>query len=87
MNLNVFFEHFNELNEENAMYIDFKNGETLLVDNRDKIIADGNLVKIESDFGKYITEPENIVSIKILSRRDIMAAAFFAKILEVEGEL
>ena len=39
MDLNVVLQYFDNLNDENAMYIEFRDGGKLLVDNSDIISA------------------------------------------------
>ena len=86
MDLNVVLQYFDTLNDENAMYIEFKDGGKLLVDNSDIIRADGGLIEIKSTFGSYITESSNVTGLRILNRVDIMAKAVIEKMINAEGD-
>ena len=86
MDLNVVLKYFDTLNDENAMYIEFKDGGKLLVDNSDIIRADGGLIEIKSTIGSYITESSNISGLRILNRVDIMAKAVIEKMINAEGD-
>jgi len=86
MDLNVVLKYFDTLNDENAMYIEFKDGGKLLVDNSDIIRADGGLIEIKSTMGSYITESSNISGLRIFNRVDIMAKAVIEKMINAEGD-
>ena len=86
MDLNVVLKYFDTLNDENAMYIEFKDGGKLLVDNSDIIRADGGLIEIKSTIGSYITESSNISGLRIFNRVDIMAKAIIEKMIDTEGD-
>ena len=86
MDLNVVLKYFDTLNDENAMYIEFKDGGKLLVDNSDIIRADGGLIEIKSTIGSYITESSNISGLRIFNRVDIIARAVIEKMVDTEGD-
>ena len=86
MDLNVVFRYFDSLNDENAMYIEFKDGGKLLVDCNDIIRAEDDLIEIKSTFGSYITESSNVVGLRILNRVDIMAKAIIENMINAEGD-
>ena len=86
MDLNVVLKYFDTLNDENAMYIEFKDGGKLLVDNSDIIRADGGLIEIKSTIGSYITESSNISGLRSFNRVDIMAKAIIEKMIDAEGD-
>ena len=78
--------YFDALNDENAMYIEFKDGGKLLVDCNDIIRAEDDLIEIKSSFGSYITESSNVSGLRILNRVDIMAKAVIENMINAEGE-
>ena len=86
MNINVILEYFDKLNDENAMFIEFKNGGQLLVDNTDIIRANGDLIEIKSTTGIYITEAKYVVGLKIANRVDIMKKAMIGELIGEMGE-
>lgn len=85
MDGHIVLDYFNKLNEENAMFLEFKDGEHLLVDNNDIILVNGNLIEIENSTGCYVTESSNITGLKIMTRATIMSKALFEKFFE-EGD-
>ena len=86
MNINVILEYFDKLNDDNAMFIEFKNGGQLLVDNTDIIRANGELIEIKSTTGIYITEAKYVVGLKIANRIDIMKKAMIGELITEMGE-
>ena len=86
MEINVILEYFDKLNDENAMFIEFKNGGQLLVDNNDVIRANGDLIEIKSTSGIYITEAKYVVGLKIATRVDIMKKAMIGELIGEMGE-
>jgi hypothetical protein len=86
MNIVVIMRYFDALNDENAMYIEFKDGGKLLVDCNDIIRAEDDLIEIKSSFGSYITESSNVSGLRILNRVDIMAKAVIENMINAEGE-
>lgn len=86
MEINIIMEYFDKLNDENAMFIEFSNGGSLLVDNSDIIRANGDLMEIKATTGTYITSPKNVVGLKIANRADIIKKSLLADIIEVTGE-
>ena len=86
MEINVIMEYFDKLNDENAMFIEFKDGGQLLVDNEDIIRANGDLIEIKSGIGCYITETKNVTGLKIFNRVDLIKKAILDKILEEKGD-
>ena len=86
MEINVILEYFDKLNDENAMFIEFKNGGQLLVDNTDIIRANGNLIEIKSTSGIYITETKYVIGLKIANRVDIMKKAMIGELIGEMGE-
>ena len=86
MEINVIMEYFDKLNDENAMFIEFKDGGQLLVDNNDIIRANGDLIEIKSTTGCYITEASNVTGLKINNRVYIMKKAILGKFLEETGD-
>ena len=67
MEINVIMEYFDKLNDENAMFIEFKDGGQLLVDNEDIIRANGDLIEIKSGIGCYITEIRELCQMVVKS--------------------
>ena len=86
MNINVILEYFDKLNDDNAMFIEFKNGGQLLVDNNDIIRANADLIEIKSTTGIYITEAQFIIGLKIANRIDIMKKAMIGELITEMGE-
>jgi hypothetical protein len=86
MNTVVIMRYFDALNDENAMYIEFKDGGKLLVDCNDIIRAEDDLIEIKSSFGSYITETSNVSGLRILNRVDIMAKAVIENMINAEGD-
>ena len=86
MEANVILEYFDKLNDENAMFIEFKNGGQLLVDNNDIIRANGSILEIKSTTGIYITEVKYVVGLKIANRVDIMRKAMIGELITEIGE-
>ena len=86
MEINIILEYFDKLNDENAMFIEFKNGGQLLVDNSDIIRSNGDLIEIKSTNGLYITDAKNIIGLKIANRVDIMQKALMGEIIGQSGE-
>jgi len=86
MNIVVIMRYFDALNDENAMYIEFKDGGKLLVDCNDIIRAEDDLIEIKSSFGSYITASSNVSGLRILNRVDIMAKAVIENMINAEGE-
>ena len=86
MEINIILEYFDKLNDENAMFIEFKNGGQLLVDNNDIIRANGSILEIKSTTGIYITEVKYVVGLKIANRVDIMQKALMGEIIGQSGE-
>lgn len=86
MNTVVIMRYFDALNDENAMYIEFKDGGKLLVDCNDIIRAEDDLIEIKSSFGSYITETSNVSGLRILNRVDIMAKAVLENMINAEGD-
>jgi hypothetical protein len=86
MNTVVIMRYFDALNDENAMYIEFRDGGKLLVDCNDIIRAEDDLIEIKSSFGSYITETSNVSGLRILNRVDIMAKAVIENMINAEGD-
>ena len=86
MEINVILEYFDKLTDENAMFIEFKDGGSLLVDKDDIIRANGDVIEIKSKIGCYITEAKNVSGLKISTRTYIMQKAILQKILEDSGD-
>ena len=86
MDLNVVLQYFDKLNDENAMYIEFRDGGRLLVDCDDIIRAEGNLIEIKSTCGVYVTESSNITGLRIINRVDYMAKVIMEKMINAEGD-
>ena len=86
MEINIIIEYFDKLNDENAMFIEFKNGGQLLVDNNDIIRANGSILEIKSTTGIYITEVKYVVGLKIANRVDIMKKAMIGELITEIGE-
>ena len=86
MEINVVLEYFDKLNDENAMFIEFKNGGQLLVDDNDIIRVNGDLIEITSTSGTYVTSYKNVVGLKICNRVDIIKKTLLADIVEATGE-
>ena len=86
MEINIILEYFDKLNDENAMFIEFKNGGQLLVDNNDIIRANGSILEIKSTTGIYITEVKYVVGLKIANRVDIMRKAMIGELITEIGE-
>lgn len=86
MNIAVIMRYFDALNDENAMYIEFRDGGKLLVDCNDIIRAEDDLIEIKSSFGSYITETSNVSGLRILNRVDIMAKAVIENMINAEGD-
>ena len=86
MDINVILQYFDKLNDDNAMFIEFKNGGQLLVDNNDVIRVDGDLIEIKSTNGLYITSADCVIGLKIANRIDIMNKAMISEIIGQMGE-
>ena len=86
MEITVILEYFDKLTDENAMFIEFKNGGQLLVDNNDIIRCNGDLIEIKSTNGIYITEAKYVVGLKIATRVDIMKKAIIGELIGEMGE-
>ena len=86
MDVNVVLQYFDKLDDVNAMYIEFRDGGKLLVDNSDIIRSEGDLIEIKSTFGSYITESSNVTGLRILNRVDIMAKAIIEKMIDADGD-
>ena len=86
MEINVILEYFSKLTDENAMFIEFKDGGSILLDNDDVIQAKGNVIEIKSKTGCYVTEAGNVSGLKINTRAYIMEKVILQKILESEGD-
>ena len=86
MEINVILEYFDKLNDENAMFIEFKDGGQLLVDDTDIIRANGEIIEIKSTNGCYITEAKYVTGLKICNRVDLMKKAILEKVLECKGD-
>lgn len=86
MDLNLVLQYFDKLNDENAMYIEFRTGERLLIDCDDIIRAEWDLMEIKSTFGVYVTESSNITGLRIINRVDLMAKVIMEKMINAEGD-
>lgn len=86
MEINVVMKHFDSLNDDNAMFIEFRNGSQFLVDNNDIVRADGDLIEIKSSIGTYVVEADNICGLKISDRIDIIGKEVLRKILDENGD-
>lgn len=86
MKVSVIMRYFDALNDENAMYVEFRDGGKLLIDCNDTIKAEDDLIEIKSTFGSYITESSNVVGLRILNRVDIMAKAVIENMIKAEGD-
>lgn len=86
MEINVILEYFDKLNDENAMFIEFRDGGSLLVDNSDIIRVHGDLIEIKSKIGCYITDVKNVSALKISTRAYIMQKVVLEEILEKMGD-
>ena len=86
MEIDVILEYFDKLNDENAMFIEFKDGGQLLVDDTDSIRANGEIIEIKTTNGCYITEAKYVTGLKICNRVDLMKKAILSKILEEKGD-
>lgn len=86
MEINVILEYFDKLNDENAMFIEFKDGDSVLVDNQDIIQANGNVIEIKSKIGCYITNAENVSGLKINTRAYIMQKVVLKELIEKMGD-
>ena len=87
MQTNIILEYFDNLKDDEGMYVEFVNGEKLLLDNRDIIRAAGNVIEIKSDFGRLITENKDITGLRISKRSDIIQNAMMRNIIEEIGDL
>ncbi|WP_296875604.1 hypothetical protein [uncultured Methanobrevibacter sp.] len=87
MEANVILEYFDKLNDENAMFIEFRNRGQLLVDNNDIVRVNGSLIEIKSDsIGVYISELDEIIGLKICNRVDLINKAILGEIAEQMGD-
>jgi len=86
MKVSVIMRYFDALNDENAMYVEFRDGGKLLIDCNDTIKAEDDLIEIKSTFGSYITESSNVVGLRILNRVDIMAKAVIENMINAGGD-
>ena len=87
MEINVIMEYFDKLNDENAMFIEFKNRGQLLVDNNDIVRVKDNLIEIKSSsMGIYITSLDEVIGLKISNRVDIMNKALLGQIIGEMGD-
>ena len=72
MNVNVVFKYFDNLKDDEAMFLEFENRGQLLVDNDDIIRVDGELMEIKSTNGLFIVNHDQIVALKICNRIDLI---------------
>ena len=86
MDINVILEYFDKLNDDNAMFIEFKNRGQLLVDNDDIIRVQGDLMEIKSQNGIYVVEISNVVGLKICNRLDLMRKVALGELIEELGD-
>lgn len=87
MEANVVLEYFDKLNDENAMFIEFKNRNQLLVDNNDIIRVNGSIIEIKSEsIGIFITSLDEITGIKISNRSDIINKIILGEIMAEQGD-
>ncbi len=82
----MILENFDKLNDDNAMFVEFKNGGSLLVDNTDIIHATGDLIEIKATAGTYITKVDNVIGLKILNRVDIVKKALLGELVSEIGD-
>ena len=86
MDINVILENFGKLNDDNAMFVEFKNGGSLLVDNDDIIRANGDLIEIKATAGTYITKVDNVIGLKIVNRVDIVKKVLLGELVSEIGD-
>ena len=86
MDINTILEYFDKLNDENAMFIELKHKNPLLVDYKDIIRAKGELIELKTKNGTYITSSESVVGLKILKRIDIMKNVIINDIVDELGD-
>lgn len=82
----MILEYFDKLNDENAMFIEFKNRTSLLVDNKDEINPVGDLIEIKSTNSLHIVETDEIMGLKICNRVDIINKAPLGEIADEMGD-
>ncbi len=83
---NVILEYFDKLNDEQAMFIEFKNRTSLLVDNEDEIHPVGDLFEIKSTNSLHIVETDEIMGLKICNRVDLINKAPLGEIADEMGD-
>ena len=83
---NVILEYFDKLNDENAMFIEFKNARPFFVDNEDEINPVGDCIEIKSTKGLYIVETDEIMGLKICNCVDLINKALLGEIADEMGD-
>ena len=86
MKRTMILEYFDKLNDEQAMFIEFKNRTSLLVDNKDEINPVGDCIEIKSTNGLYIVETDEIMGLKICNRVDLINKALLGEIADEMGD-
>lgn len=86
MEANVILEYFDKLNDEQAMFIEFKNRTSLLVDNKDEINPVGDCIEIKSTNSLHIVETDEIMGLKICNRVDLINKAPLGEIADEMGD-
>ena len=83
---NVILVYFDKLNDEQAMFIEFKNRTSLLVDNKDEIHPVGDCIEIKSINSLHIVETDEIMGLKICNRVDLINKAPLGEIADEMGD-
>lgn len=82
----MILKYFEELNDEQAMFIEFKNRTSLLVDNKDEINPVGDCIEIKSTNSLHIVETDEIMGLKICNRVDLINKAPLGEIADEMGD-
>lgn len=82
----MILEYFDKLNDEQAMFIEFKNRTSLLVDNKDEIHPVEDLIEIKSTNSLHIVETDEIMGLKICNRVDLINKAPLGEIADEMGD-
>ena len=86
MDFNVILDYFDKLNDEKSMFIEFENGNRILVDNSDIIRGNGDLIEIKVNMGTYITDVKNVTALKICNMEYLMRELMFNNITDNKGD-
>ena len=86
MNIKLIMKYFNDLKDDESMYVEYGNGERILIDNRDTINVDFDIIEFKSECGTLVTEDKNITAIRILKSSDVVKGSFIEGLIECMGD-